>query len=170
MLSVPVDIPEDGTYRVEISAWGTQAGDEAPKLSVMVESATGGSAGSDKIRSKLVELHDKLLGVRVAPDSPDIEAAYRLFVDVWQRKRQSEETDYFRWLPCNWDEDLFFYDGILDEAVMEGEDEWGPYHDFDWDRIEDFLDGIDFSDPSYVAQTWVVVLTAMLMDYRYLYL
>ena len=170
VLSVPVDIPEDGTYRVEISAWGAQAGDEAPKLSVMVESATGGSAGSDTIRNKLVELHDKLLGVRVAPDSPDIEAAYRLFVDVWQRKRQSGETDYFRWLPCHWNEDLFFYDGILDEAVMEGEDEWGPYHDFDWDRIEDFLDGIDFSDPSYTAQAWVVVLTAMLMDYRYLYL
>ena len=171
VLSVPVEIPEDGTYRVEISAWGTQAGDELPKLSVMVESGIGRSAGSDAIRSKLVELHDKLLGVRVSRDSPDVEAAYRLFVDVWQSKRRSEETgDWFRWLPCDWGSDRFFYEGILDDALMEGEDEWGWWQDFDWDRIDDFLDGVDFSDPGYAAQTWVAVLAALMMDYRYLYL
>ena len=44
--------------------------------------------GLPAIRNKLVELHDKLLGVQVTSDSPDVEAAYRLFVDVWQRKRE----------------------------------------------------------------------------------
>ena len=171
VLSVPVEMPEDGVYRIEISAWGTQAGDELPKLSLTVESGTGTSAGSSAIRDKLVELHDKLLGVRAAPDSPDVEDAYRLFVDVWQRKRHSEETgDYFRWLPCHWHRDLFFYEGILGDALTEREDEWGRWRDFDDDRINDFLDGIEFSDLHYTAQTWVVVLTAMLMDYRYLYL
>ena len=29
---------------------------------------------------------------------------------------------------------------------------------------------IDFSDPHQTARAWVAVLTAMLMDYRYLYL
>ena len=33
-----------------------------------------------------------------------------------------------------------------------------------------FLQDVDFSDPHATAQAWVVVLTAMLMDHRYLYL
>ena len=44
-------------------------------------------AEGDAIRNKLVELHDKLLGVQVAPDSADVEAAYRLFVEVSRRAR-----------------------------------------------------------------------------------
>ena len=176
VLTVPVDIPADGTYQIEIWAWGDQAGDEFPKLSVAVESNTAGSAGSATIRSKLVELHDKLLGVQVAPDSPDVEAAYRLFVDAWQRKRKSEGRNTYmfdfqwQWQRCDWQRDIFFYEGILDGAVVEYENEHGRYFDFDWDRVHAFLDGIDFSDPHYAAQTWVVVLAAMMMDDRYLYL
>ena len=169
-VDIPIEIAAGGNYAIEVIAWADQAGDELPRLRIAVESDTQGSSGATAIRGKLVELHDKLLGVRVTPDSPDVEAAYRLFVDVWQRKRHSDEGDYFRWLPCSWDADLFFYEGILEDALMEGEDDWGPWQDFDWDRVNDFLDGIDFSDPHYTAQAWVVVLAAMMMDYRYLYL
>ena len=170
VLAVPVNIPSDGVYRIEISAWGDQAGDEFPRLSVAVESDTEGSAGSGTIRSKLVELHDKLFGVQVTPHSPEVEAAYRLFVDVWQRKRKSEDTGYFRWL-CHWGEDIFFFEGILDNTTLEHENIDGHrWREYDWDRIDPFLDGIDFSDPHHIAQTWVVVLAAMMMDYRYLYL
>ena len=63
VLVVPVTIPSDGIYRIEISAWATHAGDELPRLFVAVESDAEGSAGADAIRNKLVELHDKLLGV-----------------------------------------------------------------------------------------------------------
>ena len=38
VLAVPVTIPSDGTYQIDVSAWGTHAGDELPRLSVLVES------------------------------------------------------------------------------------------------------------------------------------
>ena len=41
---------------------------------------------------------------------------------------------------------------------------------FDWDRVDDFMNGTDWSDPHHAAQAWVVVLASLLMDYRYLYL
>ena len=125
---------------------------------------------ADAIRTKLVELHDKLLGVQVAPDSPDVEAAYRLFMDVMGRGRESGEVrfDPYR---CDFGHDEFFLEGILDGAVVQKEDEGGHWrYDTDWDRVNDFMRDIDFSDPHHAAQAWVVVLAAMLMDYRYLYL
>ena len=175
VLAVPVTIPSDGTYRIEISAWATHAGGELPRLSVGVESDTQNSTGAAVIRNKLVELHDKLLGVQVAPDSPDVEAAYRLFLDVWQRKRQSRDgVTSFRYAAhqwgCDWQSDSRFFEGILDRALVEIDDDGEQRYEFDWDRIDDFLDGIDFSDPHYAAQTWVIVLAAMMMDDLYLYL
>ena len=54
---------------------------------------------------------------------------------------------------------------------MERADEDGNrWHDFDWERVDAFMQDVDFSDPHATAQAWVVVLTAMLMDHRYLYL
>ena len=174
-VQIPINIPITGTYTIEVVAWANQAGGELPRLRVGIESDTESSTGAVTIKNKLVELNDKLLGVQVMPDSPDVEAAYRLFVDVWERrKRDAEDTVTwfrFRWLPCHWGEDIFFYEGISDDVVVERESEHGfRWHEFDWDRAADFLDGIDFSDPYYTAQTWVAVLAAMLMDYRYLYL
>ena len=46
VLAVPVTIPSDGTYQIEISAWGTQAGGEFPELLVAVESDAESSAGA----------------------------------------------------------------------------------------------------------------------------
>ena len=171
VLTVPVDIPADGTYQIEIWAWGDQAGDEFPKLSVSVESDAEGSAGAAAIRNKLVELHDKMLGVQVTPDSPDVEAAYRLFADVAARGRQAG-NDRFEWWRCNnIGHDDFYLAGILDGAVVrhENEDGWWWYG-LDWDRVDDFMNGIDMSDPHHTAQAWVAVLAAMMMDDRYLYL
>ena len=163
-----IKIPTAGNYAIEVRAWADHAGDELPRLSVTVESDTKGSTGAAAIRNKLVELHDTLLGVQVTPDSPDVEAAYRLFLDVWQRGRESG-NDWFDW--CRDGGDILFFEGILDSVVVQHENEDGhQWYDVDWDRVSEFLDGIDFSDPHYTAQTWVVVLAAMLTDYRYLYL
>ena len=130
------------------------------------------SRGADIIRNKLVELHDKLLGVQVTPYSPDVESAYQLFVEVWERKRASRDADTdFRGVLCDWWRDLFFYEGIVDGVVVEVENEYGyRWYDYDWDRVGDFMDGIDWSDNYYTAQTWIVVLAYLMMDYRYLYL
>ena len=171
VLAVPVDIPADGTYQIEIAAWGTHAGDELPRLFVGIESDVENSAGAVTIRTKLVELYDKLLGVQVAPDSPDVEAAYRLFVAMWQRGRDIlDGWFHFESWQCRWGWDHFFFEGILDDPIVTGENEHGRWYDFDWDRVDDFLDGIDFSDPGHAAQAWVIVLATMMMDYRYLYL
>jgi hypothetical protein len=127
------------------------------------------------IRNKLVELHDKLLGVQVTPDSPDVEAAYRLFVDAMNHGRAARD-DWFDIWDCEFWEwwrggDLFLFEGVLDDIIVEKENEDGyRYYAFDDDRRDDFINGIDFSDPYAAARAWKVVLTAMLMDYRYLYL
>ena len=124
----------------------------------------------DAVRNKLVELHDKLLGVQVAPDSPDVEAAYQLFAQATAGKRDADQ-DYFPYWSCDWSTDLRFFDGILDDVVVQRENEEGwRWHEADWDRVDDFLRHIDFSDPHYAAQAWAAVLAAMMMDYRYLYL
>ena len=169
ILAVPVNIPSDGVYQIKISAWATHAGDKLPKLSVGVESNAEGSAEAATIRRKLVELHDKLLGAQVASDSPDVEAVYRLFVDILERKHEAGDDWFQGWWQCGID-DHFFFEGILDGAVVEREVDGYRWHEFDWDRVNGFLDGIDFSDPHFTAQAWVAVLAALMMDYRYLYL
>ena len=167
VLAVPVEIPADGDYRIDVVAWADRAGDELPLLHVMVESDTQSSVGAAGIRDKLVELHDKLLGVQVEPDSPDVEAAYRLFVNAWQRGR---ETLHGRFDDCIPD-DHFYFDGILDNAVTEHVNDNGHrYLGWDWDRVHDFLDDAGLEDPHHTVQAWVIVLADMMMDYRYLYL
>ena len=167
VLAVPVEIPADGEYQVEVVAWATHAGDDVPRLHVMVESDTESSVGAAGIRDKLVELHDKLLGVQVEPDSPDVEADYRLFVDTWQRGRATLNGRFDDCIP----DDHFFFEGLLDNAVIERVNENGHrYLGFDWDRVHDFLDDVGLVDPHHTVQAWVIVLAAMMMDYRYLYL
>ena len=129
-------------------------------------------AGIDKdvtaanaIRNKLVELHDKLLGVQVTPDSPDVVAAYRLFVEVRGRARASG-YEWFEWWNCNFGDDAFF-EGILDNVWVLNER--GGYV-LDWDRVDAFMRDVDFSDPHATARAWKVVLAYLMMDDRYLYL
>ena len=123
------------------------------------------------IRSKLVELHDELLGVQVTRHSPDVEAAYRLFVDVVERRRETQE-DRIEFWKCDIGGfgDMLYFEGVLPDALTWIEDEYWPYYDIDWDRVGPFLDSIDWSDPHYVAQAWIVVLAYLMTDYRYLYL
>ena len=169
-VEVETDIPTAGNYTIEIIAWADQAGGELPRLSVVVESDSERSAGAASIRNKLVELHDKLLGVQVAPDSKDVEAAYRLYVEVWERGRTAEDDSFNIW-DCHFWLDVLFFEGILDDIIVEQVNELGQFwHGLDQDRYNNFLGGIDFSDPHQTTQAWVVVLTAMMMDYRYLYL
>ena len=167
VLAVPMEIPTDGTYQIEVVAWADHAGDELPMLHVMVESDTEGSVGAAGIRGKLVELHEKLLGVQVEPDSPDVEAVYRLFVNTWQRGRETLHGRFDECIP----DDHFYFEGILDDIVVEHVNDRGhTYLGFDWDRVHDFLDDAGLVDPHHTVQAWVIVLAAMMTDYRYLYL
>ena len=156
---------------MEVVAWADQAGDELARLSIVVESDAGGSTGENAIRSKLVELYDSLLGVQVTLHSPDVEAAYRLFVEVMERGREAQDA-WIDWWHCDGGFPMNYFDGILDGVVAEHEDEdsgWRHYG-FDEESYDAFLNGVDWSDPHHAAQAWVVVLASLLMDYRYLYL
>ena len=104
----------------------------------MVESDAGGSVGENAVRSKLVELYDELLGAQVTPHSPDVEAAYRLFVEVMDLGRRSERHDWLELWRCDRGLPLDYFEGILDDSVVEREDEGGwRWYDIDWDRVDD---------------------------------
>ena len=137
------------------------------RLFAGIEPAERGAAA---VKAKLVDLHEKLFGVRVTADSPDVAAAYQLFVEVSERGRRAGK-DRFEWWRCSISHDHLYFDGILDNTLVRRENDGGWWwYELDWDRVDPFMDRIDFSDPHQTVQAWVVVLTAMLMDYRYLYL
>ena len=118
------------------------------------------------VKNKLVELHDKLLGVQVAPDSADVRAAYGLFTDV-RETAVASGYDWFEWWNCDRATDQFLFEGILDNLWALNDDGW---YEHDWKRAEAFLHDVDFSDPHGAARAWRVVLAYLMMDYRYLYL
>ena len=166
-LDVPVSIPADGDYRIEVVAFQQAAGDEPAMLGIVVESDIESSRGAKKIRRKLVELHEKLLGTTESVDSPDVEAAFQLFVEVWEHKRNTEdwrEED----IACDIHDDWYF-EGIADDVLQINED--GEL-EVNGDRADEILDDADWwgqgrQDP--IVQTWVVVLAYLLTDYRYLF-
>ena len=169
-VEVPVRIPQAGTYTIDVRARADQAGNELAILATEVLDPKVPGHGAQSIRAKLVELHDKLLGVQVTPHSPEVEAAYQLFVETAARKRAAGKGRFRHWGCGWWDNDQSFLDGIVDNAFKEEYNNGYPYHTIDWDRVRGFIDRVDFSDPWQSAQAWVVVLTYLLTDYRYLYL
>ena len=173
VLNVMVEVPADGIHQLEILAWADQYGEELARLQVAVESDSGNSVGSNQIRAQLVELYDKLHGISVTTDSPEVQDAYELFVEVWERKQEVRGGD-FRWneedIHIDWPSDQHFLDGIADDLWRDELNEDGWPLGWDWDRISEFFDTIDWSDPHAVARTWTVVLAYLMMDYRYLYL
>ena len=124
-------------------------------------------ASEAAIRGKLVDLHQKLFGVTVATDSPDIDEAYSLFVDVWNRKRNSEGPNFrnsqFR---CDYSGDHLYFKGLVDEPLTYSE--YGNSQ-VQFGAVKDFDQGIEKPDPEHAVRTWVVLLSYLLTDYRYLY-
>ena len=172
-VNISIDVPSDGEYTVEVVVWADHAGDELPRLQVTVESTDLSSSATNSLRDKLVELFDKLHGIHVTADSPEVQDAYELFVEVWERKRGTS-SDHFRWneenIEIHWASDHHFLDGIADDLWRQELDENGNELGWDWDGIGDFFGEIDWGDPHAVARTWTVVLAYLMMDYRYLYL
>ena len=171
-LAVPIDIPADGNYSVELFAWADRAGDQLAKLTVVVESDPELSAGSVTIKQKLVELFDKLHGVQLSVTSPEVLTTYDFFVDVWKRNRDSKPASFvdFR-LDCDWTNDHHFLDGIVDGAVVWRDDwDWGEGYGWDFDRVDAYFSEVDWSDTYGVARTWSVMLAYLMMDYHYLHL
>ena len=141
-------------------------------IDVSVSPGTAGrltSASERVVRSKLVELHDKLLGVAVALDSPDIDALLDLFVEVW---RSHDTGGKFSGAGrCAPHRDEHYFDGIADDIWRDELDETGDPKGWDWDRMREFLwEETDRSDPHGLARTWMVILAYLMTDPRYLHL
>ena len=165
-LDVQLDLPAAGHHDIEIVARAELGGNELPKLQIAVGSDTERSAGSRLIKGKLQELHELMHGIELSLDSEEILSTYDLFVDVWKRKRNSQFSEFIRGsiaFDCDWMSDQRYLDEVLD-GVFDSREGW------DWDRINEHFDTIDWSDSQGVARTWVVVLAYLLMDYRYLHL
>ena len=170
-VEVPFTIAAEGDYDVEAVVWADQAGDEFAELQILVESDTERSAGAAAIRRQLADLHRDLLGVAAAPNSAEVDEAFRLFVDVWRRKREAGEEGNLCWpAPCGWDEDSYFFEGI-DGAPSSVwvENEYGGYWGGDHEAANEFL-ADKTHDPNYASRTWAVVLAYLMTDHRYLYL
>ena len=175
-LDVPVSIQAEGDYRIEVIARQSLKvpGEESAVLEIMVESDVETSQGAMAIRKKLVELHEKLLGVTVSVDSPEVEAAFLLFVEVWDRQRLVLADPWEQNIKCNIG-DILFFEGIADDALQIYTDEDGrTSHDFNDDRVDEIRDEVGWwgREGRYhpVIRSWVAVLTYFMTDYRYLFL
>ena len=170
-LEVPLAVPADGRYDVVVVAWAEHGDERVADLQILVESDTERSAGAAAIRRQFVDLHRDLLGVAAEPDSPEVDEAFRLFVDVWRRKREAGEEGDICWpAHCGWGGDLRFFEGIDGAPSLDWvEDEYGGYWDWDHDAVWEWLDD-KRADPNHASGTWAVVLAYLMTDHRYLYL
>ena len=172
-LELPVTIPEDGSYQVTVVGFQNAAGDSPAMLELTIQSDIETSQGAAQIRRKLVELHEMLLGVTVSQDSPDVDAAFDLFVEVWNRQSGADdplEVD----IACDIG-DILIFEGVADETTeTRANDDGYTYTDFNWDRIDPILRDVGWWSQQGlyhpVIRAWTAVLAYLMMDYRYLFL
>ena len=166
-VQVPLEVASDGVYSVEVMAHQDRAGEGAARLSIDVESEDGSAQGELAIRWKLADLHQKLFGVTVALDSPDVNEAFDLFVEVWNRKRASEGSNFANAsLNCTDSGDHLYFEGLADDVMQYSEN---GASQLNFDLIRPFKQGNGTSDPHHTVRTWAVTLAYLLTDYRYLY-
>ena len=166
-LQVPVGVAFDGDYSVLVVAHQDKAGDEDARLEITVEAGDGSSRGAMAIRRKLADLHHQFFGVTVMADSPDVNEAHNLFLEVWNRKRSTEGRNFFdSRFQCNARDDQLYFEGLVAD-VLQFSDRGNSY--VNYDPVQEFDRGIAKGDPHHTVRTWVVVLAYLLTDYRYLY-
>ena len=169
-VEIPISIASEGTYTVEADLWADQGGDEQPLFFMSANSSAEDSAGSKTIKSKLVDLHGKLLGEELDVDSVEIQDRYDLLVDSWKRNKSIGAT-FNSGRNCNHGSDYRFLEGVVEEPVLEiFEEKRGTYYVRNNQAWNELNETVDWSDPTGIASTWVVVLTSFLMDFEYLHL
>ena len=166
-LQVPVAVASSGEYTVEIQAYQDQAGDQAARLEVDVRSESRRPRGEMAIRRKLADLHAKLYGVTVGVYSTDVNEAFDLFLEVWNRRRTSGDEGFFNGqLTCNGGADHGYFEGLAPDALFF---QPGGGSNLDGDAVRAFVREMNIADSNHIAEAWVVTLAYMLTDYRYLY-
>ena len=166
LLDIPVEVFEDDVYQIDVVAHQDRAGEENARMTVAVESDDGDSAGAEAIRNKLVDLHAKLYGLDVLPDSQDVNEAFNLFFEVWVGKRRTEGTHFEHAIFQCEDSDHTYYDEFADVELKFSE--WGGSY-LDGNEVDELYENVDMSDPVHAVRAWVVTLAFLMTDYRYLY-
>jgi len=165
-VSLAVEIYKDDVYQVEVVAHQDRVGDEPARMTVVVESDDGVSAGAAAIRTKLMDLHRTLFGIDVALDSPDVNEAFNVFFEVWARKRRTEGSHFndpvFQCHP----RDFAYYEGLVTDPPEFNEHGWAEWNR---ERVDELYENADMSDPVHAVRVWVVTLAYLMTDYRYLY-
>ena len=171
--SIPVSIVEAGEYTIEIDAFYTDwdsNGDIRPPaeglgpadMLVAVNVAdvqTQDSAGSLKIKQKIVELQATLWGREATVDDEETLAIYQLFIDSREANIQRAEN----WIEDNEDfEDSWSH---IAEPYINCNYDWGQHDDPDngvwgWDLG---------TDPQNTLVAWRTVIAYMMSDFEYLY-
>jgi len=104
------------------------------------------------IRQNIVYLHQHLLGERLAPSDPEIEATYQLFYDTWQEGvagiADDDETTVPNGTNLNW-------------FCQANNDPWTGVELDEDERLR--------ADPNYTVRAWMAVVSYLLADYRFLY-
>ena len=103
----------------------------------------------------------------------DVEAAFQLFVEVWDRQRGVFDDPWEDNVKCSIGDDLYF-EGIADDVLQYyTNDNGSSYYDLDWDRVDEILSEAGWwgREGRYhpVIRAWTVVLAYLLTDYRYLF-
>ncbi len=146
--------------------------DESRLLFDGISSDVTPQSGEQKIRQKLVDLHQRLLGKTYTADSAEIDIAYQLFADSWldavNNDTNNSLTDN---LYCNPRFDFNFLDGLGFDGPshIEKVHELGwTYYEFNWPGAEELISSIT-RDPYSTLSSWRVVMIYLLTHYHYLY-
>lgn len=169
---------QKGTYTVNSALSATRSGTDFAIAHVSVNADTTAeqsqARGAVLIRNKLVQLHQKLLGQAVAPNSPEINALYSLLVQTWSAKRSSNlaRNLYQSNTTCDtWGGDPRYaeYVGYPGQArILQTGANGSQWKQYDWGNINPWLHGMA-NDPEYMKQTWVVIMSYYMTHYNYLY-
>lgn len=137
--------PGSGSYRIVVEAYADLAGPDLPQGNIIVELAEAGasSAGSSLLRGKLVQMHERLLGESLSPDSEEIGHSYDLLVELWESRRATGNQWAHNW--------------PFESCNIPVENYW------DVDR------SAEFSDPAYMLGTWADMMVYFLTDYKFLH-
>ncbi|MFT7221894.1 MAG: hypothetical protein ACI8Z1_003517 [Candidatus Azotimanducaceae bacterium] len=147
-ITIPFTASATGTYTVEVSAWGQQAGPDPVMMSIGLEDLSyidGNSTGAAQIKSKLIDLHKRFLGESLSLGDEELEMSYLLLVETWQ-KRSNSGLGSWAWTYPN--ENCEFYDPAHWAAD-------GP--------------GSNAQDDNAMMYTWTTMLIYLMTDFYYLH-
>jgi hypothetical protein len=169
---------QKGVYSVSATVSASRAGNELARINLGFEADTlpaqSTSRGALALKQKLVELHQKLLGLTVTVDSPEVTETFALLADTWQSKRFEPNNGHLmrEKLACNWGSDQAFLSNIgypnNPLALQQNSVGWSWYSYVDWKVVEPWL-APRGEDPTRMKQSWQVVISYFLSHYNFIY-